>query len=93
MSVDQLVAASGNTQRLVNLASLSDSLDYLADAMQHFGDGHHTRNSALVCPFLCLQMTELCPGLNKLLSCHGSVSAELQQFCSETALAGCNLAL
>lgn len=49
MSADQLVAAAGDTQRLVNLATLSDSLDYLADAIQHFGDGHHTRTSALVC--------------------------------------------
>ena len=48
VSVDQLVAASGNMQRLVNLATLSDSLDYLADAMQHFGDSQHTRRSALV---------------------------------------------
>ena len=50
VSVDQLVTASGDTQRLVNLASLSDSLDYLADAMQHFGDSQHTRHSALVTP-------------------------------------------
>ena len=48
VSVDQLVAASGEMQQLVNLASLSDSLDYLADAMQHFGDNQHTRHSALV---------------------------------------------
>lgn len=48
VSVAQLVAASGDMQRLVNLATLSDSLDYLADAMQHFGDSQHTRHSALV---------------------------------------------
>ena len=48
--VDQLVMASGDTQRLVNLATLSDSLDYLADAMQHFGDGQQARHSAQVGP-------------------------------------------
>ena len=48
VNVAQLVAASGDMQRLVNLATLSDSLDYLADAMQHFGDSQHTRHSALV---------------------------------------------
>ncbi|KAL3138889.1 hypothetical protein ABBQ32_005714 [Trebouxia sp. C0010 RCD-2024] len=46
VQVDQLVTASGDMQRLVNLASLCDSLDYLADAMQHFGEGqqqaHHS---------------------------------------------------
>ena len=37
---------------LVNLATLSDSLDYLADAIQHFGDSQQPRQSAgvsLVC--------------------------------------------
>ena len=34
--------------RLVNLASLADSLDYLADAIQHFGDSQQPRQSAQV---------------------------------------------
>ncbi|KAL0041964.1 hypothetical protein WJX79_010411 [Trebouxia sp. C0005] len=43
---DQLVSASGDMHRLVNLATLSDSLDYLADAIQHFGDSQQPRQSA-----------------------------------------------
>lgn len=41
---------SGSAQRLIDLATLSDSLDYLADAMQHFGDGQHARQLPLVRP-------------------------------------------
>ncbi|DBA83817.1 TPA: hypothetical protein ACH3X1_006340 [Trebouxia sp. C0004] len=44
---DQLVSASGDMHRLVNLATLSDSLDYLADAIQHFGDSQQPRQSAV----------------------------------------------
>ena len=53
--------AGGNMQRLVNLASLCDSLDYLADAMKHFGDHPNTRQSPLVCLF-----TPLSPSPHRL---------------------------
>jgi hypothetical protein len=45
---DQLVSVSGDMHRLVNLATLSDSLDYLADAIQHFGESQQPRQSAAV---------------------------------------------
>ena len=42
------MSASGDMHRLVNLASLADSLEYLADAIQHFGDSQQPRQPALV---------------------------------------------
>lgn len=42
------MSASGDMHRLVNLASLADSLEYLADAIQHFGDSQQPRQSAQV---------------------------------------------
>ena len=35
---EQLMSGSGDMSRLINLAALSDSLDYLADAIHRFGD-------------------------------------------------------
>ena len=77
VGVERLVAASGDTQRLVNLASLSDSVGYLADAMQHFGDSdcHHTRNSALVRPSPV--------PLHDSTAFQGDKSPKLQRCCSE----------
>ena len=50
MREDQLVSGLGDMHQLVNLAALADSLDYLADAIQHFGDSQQPRKPAMVCP-------------------------------------------
>ncbi len=57
MREDQLVSGSGDMHKIVNLATLSDSLDYLADAIQHFGDSQQPRQSATVC---CNQPPSYC---------------------------------
>ena len=53
------MSASGDMHRLVNLATLSDSLDYLADAIQHFGDSQQPRQSASVSLTLSLLISLL----------------------------------
>ena len=70
------MSASGDMHRLVNLASLADSLEYLADAIQHFGDSQQARQSALVG----------CAGLTIMLSCHHALSS---YYVTGTAVASC----
>ena len=45
---DQLMTASGNVTSIVSLAALSESLDYLADAIHCFGDSRKPKTNAQV---------------------------------------------
>ena len=42
MNEEQLISSQGDMQRLVGLAALSDSLQYLADAIQQSGSSQHS---------------------------------------------------
>ena len=45
---DQLMSGTGDVKRLINLAALSDSLDYLADAIHRFGDSQQPQSQVQV---------------------------------------------